>query len=348
MCCAICGRLGPERKAWKRVKPLPFELAVFPHRFFAALRLPVVSYALPALIAIGYARYFNAPPSRISFLCWIRRFAWPKVSQVLESIQPSTGGFLEATPLTGFVTMALANAGETDHPVVENGVRFILDSMKPDGSWPIDTNLATWTTTLSVKALLGQRRAPGFFPARSQADPRLAAWPTISRDASIHQRRARWLGVDGSARRRARRGRYSGSVARATPARSKTNRSRRTRRNLVARPPERRRRNSHVLPRMGRATLRSIQSRSDRPHSARLARLAEPNAVSASSANRHRDGQRGEFSTPPPESRRSLDTTLVWQSTHRRREQPSLRNRDGTPGVGIVGRAPPIRRSPFA
>jgi squalene-hopene/tetraprenyl-beta-curcumene cyclase len=30
-----------------------------------------------------------------------------------------------------------------------------LDSVRPDGSWPIDTNLATWTTTLAINALAG-------------------------------------------------------------------------------------------------------------------------------------------------------------------------------------------------
>jgi squalene-hopene/tetraprenyl-beta-curcumene cyclase len=32
-------------------------------------------------------------------------------------------------------------------------VRFLVASVRPDGSWPIDTNLATWVTTLSVNAL---------------------------------------------------------------------------------------------------------------------------------------------------------------------------------------------------
>jgi squalene-hopene/tetraprenyl-beta-curcumene cyclase len=32
-------------------------------------------------------------------------------------------------------------------------VEFLRRSMRADGSWPIDTNLATWATTLSVKAL---------------------------------------------------------------------------------------------------------------------------------------------------------------------------------------------------
>src|SRR5262249_61455020 len=32
-------------------------------------------------------------------------------------------------------------------------VEFLVKSVRPDGSWPIDTNLATWVTPLSVNAL---------------------------------------------------------------------------------------------------------------------------------------------------------------------------------------------------
>lgn len=59
--CALTGRLGPGREAWREVIPLPFELASCPPEWFGALRLPVVSYALPALIAIGYARHHHSP-----------------------------------------------------------------------------------------------------------------------------------------------------------------------------------------------------------------------------------------------------------------------------------------------
>ena len=51
--------------------------------------------------------------------------------------------------------MSLASAGMRDHAVVTEGVRFLRASMRADGSWPIDTNLATWLTTLSVNALAG-------------------------------------------------------------------------------------------------------------------------------------------------------------------------------------------------
>jgi squalene-hopene/tetraprenyl-beta-curcumene cyclase len=36
---------------------------------------------------------------------------------------------------------------------VKRAVSFLCESVRLDGSWPIDTNLATWTTTLSINAL---------------------------------------------------------------------------------------------------------------------------------------------------------------------------------------------------
>lgn len=154
MLCAICGTLG--ERGWARVLPLPFQLAALPREWFAILRLPVVSYALPALIAIGHARYrVGSGRGRLR-----RPHAlWPRLSRLLHEIQPASGGYLEAAPLTSFVTMAMAVAGEREHPVVRQGVRFLLETVRADGSWPIDTNLATWVTTLSVKALAAGRES---------------------------------------------------------------------------------------------------------------------------------------------------------------------------------------------
>ncbi|MGV3533425.1 MAG: prenyltransferase/squalene oxidase repeat-containing protein, partial [Chthoniobacteraceae bacterium] len=156
MMCALSGRLGPD--GWKYVMPLPFELAAFPHQLFGALQLPVVSYALPALIAIGQVIH-HYRPTRNPLTRVLRSLLKRKTLRVLASIQPSTGGFLEATPLTSFVTMSLSGMGRKDHVVARNGVRFLLDSVRSDGSWPIDTNLATWVSTLSIKALSHQPSA---------------------------------------------------------------------------------------------------------------------------------------------------------------------------------------------
>lgn len=158
MLCSLCGTLGD--KPWRHVIALPFELAALPRTWFGAIGLPVVSYALPALIAIGHIRFQKAPPAWWNPLRWIRALAWKRVRPMLQSLQPSSGGYLEATPLTSFVTMALAGAGDLDHPCLPLAVEFLRRSMREDGSWPIDTNLATWGTTLAVRALQGSADTP--------------------------------------------------------------------------------------------------------------------------------------------------------------------------------------------
>jgi squalene-hopene/tetraprenyl-beta-curcumene cyclase len=150
--CALSGRFGDGSQAWDEVIQLPFELAAFPQRFYAILRLPVVSYALPALIAVGQAKHHHAPTGN-AIIDGIRNTLKPHTLDILRSIQPSSGGFLEATPLTSFVVMSLAGTGQVNHPVTRKGVEFLKTSQRMDGSWPIDTNLTTWVTTLSVSAL---------------------------------------------------------------------------------------------------------------------------------------------------------------------------------------------------
>ncbi|RKY11633.1 MAG: squalene--hopene cyclase [Planctomycetota bacterium] len=150
--CALTGRLGEGRRAWSKIKALPFELAVCPHQLFKWLRLPVVSYALPALIAVGQVNYHKNRPANL-LVRLVRGLTKRKTLKVLQKIQPAAGGFLEAVPLTSFVVMSLIGAGESDNCVVSKGIEFICNSVRADGSWPIDTNLTTWLTTLSINAL---------------------------------------------------------------------------------------------------------------------------------------------------------------------------------------------------
>jgi squalene-hopene/tetraprenyl-beta-curcumene cyclase len=151
--CALAG-LGD----WREISPLPFELAAFPQSWYRFFRLPVVSYAIPALVAIGQARFFHLPP-RNPVLRAVRAAAIERTLSVLSRMQPESGGYLEAIPLTSFVVMSLAGTGRADHPVAQRGVQFLIDTVRPNGSWPIDTNLATWVTTLSVNALQTSRHA---------------------------------------------------------------------------------------------------------------------------------------------------------------------------------------------
>lgn len=137
---------------WSEVSPLPFELACVPQAFYRFVQLPVVSYAVPALVAIGQARHFHRP-SWNPLMRGLRALSVGPSLRVLRRMQPVSGGYLEAVPLTSFVTMSLAATGRATHEVCREGVRFLIDSVRPDGSWPIDTNLATWNTSLAINAL---------------------------------------------------------------------------------------------------------------------------------------------------------------------------------------------------
>ena len=183
--CAMAGIVS-----WREVAALPFEAACVPQRFYNLMQLPVVSYAIPALVAIGQVKFAHDPPwNPISKL--IRRGSIRRSLEVLKKMQPASGGFLEAVPLTSFVSMGLIKSGRADHTVVKNGIRFLIDSFRSEGegqgSWPIDTNLATWNTTLSVNALANHDDQ---FRGQVAADPeswnRCRQWVLNCQNRSIH------------------------------------------------------------------------------------------------------------------------------------------------------------------
>jgi squalene-hopene/tetraprenyl-beta-curcumene cyclase len=192
--CALAGRLGEGRDAWRDVPALPFEAALLPHAFYRFVRLPVVSYALPALIAVGQLRHHHRPTP------------WPIARQVrdlargptlgkLATLQPDNGGFLEAAPLTAFVLLSLAGIEHADHLVARRAEAFLRASQRSDGSWPIDTDLATWVSTLSIKALIGPKgeaRPPAKAPtpppgqARPLDAPALLDWLIAQQHRRVH------------------------------------------------------------------------------------------------------------------------------------------------------------------
>lgn len=164
---AVCAAYAPDRTfavpiltnlalagltPWEGIPPLPFELAAMPPVWFRFLRLHVVSYALPALIAVGLALDRHQAP-RGTVRRWIRMASANGALQKLGEIQPSSGGFLEAVPLTSFVAMSLAPLFGSSHPVAHRCLDFLRASARADGSWPIDSDLSVWLTTAAIVAL---------------------------------------------------------------------------------------------------------------------------------------------------------------------------------------------------
>jgi squalene-hopene/tetraprenyl-beta-curcumene cyclase len=151
--CALAGMVS-----WKTVSPLPFEAAALPQSWYRFAQMPVVSYAIPALVAIGQSRFIHAP-TRNPILWLLRKLALKRTRNVLRRMQPDSGGYLEATPLTSFVLMNLASIGQVDSEVAVHCRKFLIESVQADGSWPIDTNLATWVTSLAIHGVLSPSQA---------------------------------------------------------------------------------------------------------------------------------------------------------------------------------------------
>ena len=146
----ICGVL--KDNAIKKIPQLPFEFTLFPASWYSAFNLRVVSYAIPALIAVGIFT-FKTRKRHSPLMKWIRNRSIKPTLTKLEQIVPQSGGFLEAIPLTAFVGMCLISSGYGDCQVVNKGLTFLRNQQRPDSSWPIDTDLSTWVTTLSIKAV---------------------------------------------------------------------------------------------------------------------------------------------------------------------------------------------------
>ena len=78
MMCALAGVISN----WKRIPPFPFELAVLPQSTFRFLNLPVVSYAIPALIAVGILQNRR----RKTLFSPVRELFVPKALRVLTTL----------------------------------------------------------------------------------------------------------------------------------------------------------------------------------------------------------------------------------------------------------------------
>ena len=145
---AACAGLIP----WSDVDALPFELALAPRGLMGALRLPVVSYALPALVCVGLARHVKKP-SWFFPLRWLRSFASERALNLILKMQPASGGYLEAIPITAFCLLGLKAAGRSEHAIAEGARKFLLATQRDDGAWPVEVNLSVWNTTRAIDTL---------------------------------------------------------------------------------------------------------------------------------------------------------------------------------------------------
>ena len=320
---------------WRKVPALPFELACLPQKWYHKLNLPVVSYALPALVAIGQARFHHAPP-RNPLLRWLRRSAQRRSLQILAEMQPASGGYLEAIPLTSFVVMSLASMGLGGHAVVRRGVEFLLGSVREDGSWPIDTNLASWNTSQVVSALDAKFDSAAEQEAPSAAAEQTLDWLLSCQHQQVHRATGAapggwaWTDLSGGIPDAddTAAALLALSVWRRRWARASYNRyhhSRAKRCPLATRPAEFRWRLAHVLSGLGSASLRSQQYRHHCPRPPRAQRLeARIDLQRTTPAQQACPIHRPELSSPSATTGWQLAAAVVRQSASPHGGEPRL------------------------
>ncbi|MDF7808421.1 prenyltransferase/squalene oxidase repeat-containing protein [Pontiellaceae bacterium B12219] len=132
-------KLGDEGSVIPR---LPFNRLFFPRKLFRFLNLPMVSTGLPFPLAMGIVH-----PDR--------RKRAEKTLKAIASVQSENGSFMDQIPLTGFVAMALIGAGQKEHPATQNCIRFLEQTVRADGSWPVEKSPSVWLTSLAVQTLEG-------------------------------------------------------------------------------------------------------------------------------------------------------------------------------------------------
>ena len=147
---ALCEVLNDD--VYQHIPQLPFEFTLLPASLYRFFNLQVVSYAVPALVAVGIF-IFTKRKKHNPLSGYYRNKSIAPAMKKLTAMLPESGGFLEAIPLTGFVSMCLIASGMQDNEVVDKGITFLKNQQRTDGSWPIDTDLSTWITTLSIKSL---------------------------------------------------------------------------------------------------------------------------------------------------------------------------------------------------
>ena len=223
--------------------------------WYKVLRLHVVSYALPALIAIGLLLDRRNPPRNPlrAIDSQGRRAASARKTAADSARERRIPRSHAVDQFRGDGAVAVVRPRTARGGQVPG---FLRRSQRSDGSWPIDTNLSVWLTTAAVAALAAAGQLPKI-DRRRLAEWIAARQHTIA--ASLHPRRARRLGMDPSCRRRARRGRHRrarSSRLRNWMAVRQYRRRHRPGRAVASGFAERRRRLADVLPRLGKAPVR--------------------------------------------------------------------------------------------
>lgn len=131
---------------WRRIKRLRPEVVLLPARLRRT-----ISTTFPAYLSIAgvHARMAPHPLNLLP----THRFARGRVADWLRRTQGSDGSFEESAFLTSVIIACMMLSGQGALPWLPEALCFVVESQRADGSWPIDRDLETFDTAMTVKAL---------------------------------------------------------------------------------------------------------------------------------------------------------------------------------------------------
>jgi squalene-hopene/tetraprenyl-beta-curcumene cyclase len=147
---------------WRAIRPLPVEISLLPR--------PVrrtISTTFPAFLSLSMLHDRHRPVAR--FRRPLRRLVERRGLRWLRRAQCENGGYEESAFLTSIVAMCLIETPGGD--IAKRAAAYVEQAQRTDGSWPIDRDLETFDSALTVQALAAQGA-----PLDSPADLALRRW----------------------------------------------------------------------------------------------------------------------------------------------------------------------------
>jgi len=139
---------------WRRIKRLRPEVILLPR----GLRR-TISTTFPAYLSIAGLHASAAPHP----LTELPTYSWARAQSLawLRRAQGPNGSFEESAFLTSVILMGMVTTGQGEEPWLDAALAFVVASQRADGGWPIDRDLETFDTDLTVFAL---HAAEGYVP----------------------------------------------------------------------------------------------------------------------------------------------------------------------------------------
>jgi squalene-hopene/tetraprenyl-beta-curcumene cyclase len=139
--CCLAGLMD-----WRRIKRLRPEVILLPARLRRT-----ISTTFPAYLSLA-SLHSRMVPHPLNYLPTYGRTLRAALTWLTRTQGPN-GSFEESAFLTSVIIMGLVASGHRALPWLPDAIRFVVQSQRDDGSWPIDRDLETFDTDLVVFAL---------------------------------------------------------------------------------------------------------------------------------------------------------------------------------------------------